>query len=282
MFCKNCGTELRENMKFCTGCGSPVAVAVEEPVEAPVEAPVEVPVETPVEEAAPMAWEVAPNLETPAQPEPEPEPSPEPAPAPTPVWEEDPGDGTVYHVPAQEMPIPEPPMEEPPMPKAKKGGKVLPIILAALLVLALAATGFFLWKYLDAEDTIEELEGTRSNLTREVADLESELSSSNNELERVSSQYAELKNRNDILQQDYNLLYNEYSNVTDTYGSLYSEYENILEVYDFFMEFAVICSDDSTNYYHTYFCNDINWNGFWIFNIDYAKSEGWEPCPNCH
>ena len=62
-FCQNCGAELKEEMKFCAACGTPVAVAPAE-APAPVAEPVQAVEAAPV--AAPVAVEEAPVAPQPA------------------------------------------------------------------------------------------------------------------------------------------------------------------------------------------------------------------------
>ena len=50
MFCKNCGKELPDSAKFCSGCGTPVISEVTAPGVEPPQPPVE---ETPVSPAPP-------------------------------------------------------------------------------------------------------------------------------------------------------------------------------------------------------------------------------------
>lgn len=266
MFCKFCGKELQDGMKFCTGCGNPVTVKAPEPQQ--VEDPVE---ETPVPEVAPL------TEETTSLPQEQPETQ-------TPIWEADPGDGTVYHVPANDIPpLLDEPMEEPifeePAPKKKKN---LPmILLSAGLALMVLAAGFFLWRWLTTAGEADDLRKDKSSLERKVTKLEDELDNANRDLTEANEEYDEINSAYIDLQNQYNLLYGNYDEMVQNAAASATEFAQIQEVYDFFMEYAVICCEDS-EYYHTYYCKDINWSAFWIFNIDYAVSEGREPCPYCH
>lgn len=124
-FCKNCGTQLAEGAAFCPSCGTPApapdvagAAVVPEPPAAPVEAP-EVP--------AAVAPPVAPPA---AYPPPAAPPGPGFAPPQPPAYP-----------PAAYAQAAVPP---------KKGGKgAITAIVVLVLVAALAAGGWFLWKYLE-------------------------------------------------------------------------------------------------------------------------------------
>ena len=133
MFCRNCGKEIREGSKFCTGCGTPVPAPAAP--TAPVEETPAVP-ETPVEEIptvpeTPVEAPAAPVEETPAVPETPVEAPAAPVEAPAAVAVEEPA---------------APDAEEPAPAKKKKGkGKVIAIIAVCVaLVGALGVGGFFL------------------------------------------------------------------------------------------------------------------------------------------
>ncbi|NMC56273.1 MAG: zinc-ribbon domain-containing protein [Eubacteriaceae bacterium] len=53
---------------------------------------------------------------------------------------------------------------------------------------------------------------------------------------------------------------------------------------DFFDKSAGIVIDDKTKYYHTYNCEVFQntKKGYWIYNVEAAKDEGYKPCPKCH
>ncbi len=55
MFCKNCGNQLADDVKFCSVCGAPVDTTAPTQDPTPVEPiPAEIPVETPVENLDPI------------------------------------------------------------------------------------------------------------------------------------------------------------------------------------------------------------------------------------
>lgn len=72
------------------------------------------------------------------------------------------------------------------------------------------------------------------------------------------------------------------SALEDEVGALEAEKEETASELDFYESYAVIVADDGTELYHAYGCDDLDISSFWIYNIDAAKNEGYEPCPKCH
>ncbi len=61
----------------------------------------------------------------------------------------------------------------------------------------------------------------------------------------------------------------------------YSEkYLSIEDEYYFYHNYAVIVTDSGYRY-HTYGCSHLNFDSFWIYNINAAKSQGYTPCLDC-
>ena len=54
----------------------------------------------------------------------------------------------------------------------------------------------------------------------------------------------------------------------------------VQDEYDYFHKHAVFCSDWN-NYYHSYECSDWDTSGFYIFNTENAKYQGYRACPRC-
>ena len=54
--------------------------------------------------------------------------------------------------------------------------------------------------------------------------------------------------------------------------------EERLEFYD---ENIVLVNDDGTDRYHKYDCYKFGDYDFWAFNVEFAESHGYEPCPDC-
>ena len=94
-FCPNCGARLTEGVKFCTECGTKVAVPAPAPAPEPVYT---APVEPAYVEPKPEPAYVAPEPE-PAYVAPEPASEPEPAPEPEPAYQP-PVSGPAYEAPA--------------------------------------------------------------------------------------------------------------------------------------------------------------------------------------
>lgn len=124
MFCKKCGNEVKDFMKFCTTCGTPV--------------PEEEAVVPPVQEAVPEAEEPVAEAQTTEEPVVEVPIAEEPRPVEEPVVED-----TAPEVTAEE-PVAVPVAEPVQKPKKKKKGKgVLITVIVVLLVAALGVGGWF-------------------------------------------------------------------------------------------------------------------------------------------
>jgi RNA polymerase subunit RPABC4/transcription elongation factor Spt4/type II secretory pathway pseudopilin PulG len=136
-FCKNCGTQLAEGAAFCPSCGTPApapnvegAAVVPEPPAAPVEAP-EIPAapEAPAPVAPPAAY---------------PPPAAPPAAYPPPAAPPGPG-----FAPPQPPAYPPAAYAQAAVPPKKGGKGAITAIVVLVIVAALAAGGWFLWKYLE-------------------------------------------------------------------------------------------------------------------------------------
>lgn len=79
MFCPNCGSQIEENERFCSGCGTPITAQSNPSDTTPPPTPVQ-PTPTPLEGGQPIA---ATPLSTPATPESEQSAAATPAPIPT-------------------------------------------------------------------------------------------------------------------------------------------------------------------------------------------------------
>ena len=63
-------------------------------------------------------------------------------------------------------------------------------------------------------------------------------------------------------------------------NSYRDSYYDILSTYNFYYNHAA-CVDKHSSYYHKYDCSDFDSSYFWIFNTEYARDEGYIPCPKC-
>jgi len=72
-----------------------------------------------------------------------------------------------------------------------------------------------------------------------------------------------------------------YNDIFLTCYQLADEMDNLKEEYLFYREFAVVVSE-TNNYYHRHSCDNINFDNFWIYNIEYAKYLGHSACPECN
>ena len=145
MFCRNCGKQLSDTAKFCSGCGTPVARKMEAPK------PVEMPqVEEPKPVEMPKAEESKP-VEMPKTEEPKPVEMPK---IEEPKQETQAGTEEQYVEERQpETPVPPtmPPYMPPQQPEKKKkksGGVIIAIeiIVVIILLIAIAVGAIFLFK----------------------------------------------------------------------------------------------------------------------------------------
>ncbi len=55
----------------------------------------------------------------------------------------------------------------------------------------------------------------------------------------------------------------------------------ISDEYHFYHDHAVIVTESGSRY-HSYGCYHLNYDSFWIYNVEAAKSEGYTPCKDCN
>ncbi|MBR2615548.1 MAG: hypothetical protein IKC69_02600 [Clostridia bacterium] len=107
---------------------------------------------------------------------------------------------------------------------------------------------------------IEELEGKLEEASGKVTELEADLKDSEDQLKNVQSELNTTKTELDGEKNNANTL------------------RQFLEFYE---KFIVFVSDDGTNRYHTYGCEEFDSSSFLAFNVDAAISQGYTPCPHC-
>lgn len=95
-------------------------------------------------------------------------------------------------------------------------------------------------------------------------------------------------NLNQSLTLDVINLQNDYSETIEFKNryksSLYdlkNSYSEMIKEYNFYHNYAVIVFENDP-YYHTYDCDHVDDNSFWIYNVEAAISEGYQPCPYCN
>ena len=101
------------------------------------------------------------------------------------------------------------------------------------------------------------------------------------ELKSAQSAFSELQTKMSDLAKEYERLENNYDQVRSARDSAIKTREWMKEELDFWQHYAVIVTEYGEKY-HTYGCNYIEGNTFWIFNIDAAKSKGYTPCSVCN
>lgn len=73
------------------------------------------------------------------------------------------------------------------------------------------------------------------------------------------------------------------NNLYDRINKLNTECEEMRPSYWFYENYACVVSDTSDGKYHRYNCSCLDdATGFYIFNIEYAKALGYEPCDICN
>lgn len=67
----------------------------------------------------------------------------------------------------------------------------------------------------------------------------------------------------------------------DLWEAAQSELDEIKPEYDFYHDHACVVTDSGEKY-HRYGCGSLNLDLFWIYNIEYARYLGYEPCSHCN
>lgn len=144
---------------------------------------------------------------------------------------------------------------EPTISKPRKHSKSFFVILIALIIVSI----FSLTTIIYQQTVINEQETKCTELDEDY--------------DKLSLQYSTLRN-------NYNNLKNDYDSIVDEYNSIEDEYNSIEDEYEFYRYYAV-CVNKNSVYYHYYDCDRFDISSFWIYNIDAAKSKGYDPCPEC-
>ena len=92
-----------------------------------------------------------------------------------------------------------------------------------------------------------------------------------------------------ILQQidinDYtNIVREKHNTIKEKDEEFWEEFKkrlNLQQKLNFYEKNAVIVSDDGTNLYHKYGCEDLDLSYFWIYNTENAKHQGYVPHSKC-
>lgn len=89
--------------------------------------------------------------------------------------------------------------------------------------------------------------------------------------------YDELKEECSTLKEECNALKEERDALKEDYNELEDDY-------NFYYEYATmidVTNNSDDGYYHRRDCKNCEFDNFYIYNIDYAKSKGYKPCPEC-
>lgn len=191
----------------------------------------------------------------------------------------------------------------------KKPRRIVPIVLAVLLVIFSAISVYFFTTVTSQkvalrlrEASVRSREQEYDAMTAQVADLENKIASLENELSLKDSQIETLAksvssaessaNQTEFdrktqqeefekLQQQYDALAEENSALQaqfDEYKVSVSEQEKKAKFLD---DYVVFVENDGTGYYHRYDCNHFAKKTFWAYSRKLAEGSGFAACPNC-
>ncbi|MBQ9166131.1 MAG: hypothetical protein IJX71_04325 [Oscillospiraceae bacterium] len=82
-------------------------------------------------------------------------------------------------------------------------------------------------------------------------------------------------------QNEISYLEQQLSNARNTVSTLQAENAQLQDAADFLDNYIVIISDDGSNLYHRYGCDDLDTSSFWAYNI-HAATDDYDPCPVCY
>lgn len=71
------------------------------------------------------------------------------------------------------------------------------------------------------------------------------------------------------------------NSANSTISDLQAENARLEQAANFLDQYIVIISDDGTNLYHRYGCEDLDTSYFWAYNINAATGD-YDPCPVCY
>ena len=144
--------------------------------------------------------------------------------------------------------------------------KIISIVSCVLLFISLICIVLMAIVIKNKEEQIKEKENIIIEKEKIIAENESNLK----KLEKKAKEYSSLKNKYDSDIEDKEKETKIWKN----------KYYGIKDEYDFYNSHAVIIGDDDY-FYHTYSCKYLDLRSFYIYNIENAKAQGYEPCPYC-
>lgn len=172
----------------------------------------------------------------------------------------------VVAAPVVEIPIEEvyePPVVQtysepaPQKPKKRTGLIILVVILAVLFA---ASATFNVIQYLSNDELSSSVEA----LQNDVDDLEEDADKA------ASKHKTEKSELNDRIE-----------NLEAEKSELEEEVAGLSEVNEFVDEYVVFIEDDDTDWYHKFSCSRFKGDSFWVYNLNAAEYNGYEPCPYC-
>ena len=109
-----------------------------------------------------------------------------------------------------------------------------------------------------------------------------------NESSKLNDRIVDLKNKESTLKDEINTLRTEKLNLSiekkeceKKYDSLLDEFLGVTDELIFYQAHVVFVSDDGTNKYHMYECEDFDDYSFWAYNTEAAISKGYRACKKC-
>lgn len=119
-------------------------------------------------------------------------------------------------------------------------------------------------------------------LQSENSDLKDELEVANETIAEMDEEIFNLQEQNSAWEVNVDELCKELEESEDLNTRMLSENYDLWEQCNFFDQYAGIVTVSGKKY-HTYNC--YHWqtgSDFWIYNIDAAEANGYEPCLDCH
>ncbi|MBQ7836443.1 MAG: copper transporter [Clostridia bacterium] len=159
--------------------------------------------------------------------------------------------------------------------KKKFNKLIIPIIIMGVVVVALAvALGIQIGAMGSKNDKISSYKSQVSGLEAEIDELEAAIDSAEAQIEEGKGEYEALESEKLEVE-------SEKEDVQGEYDRFKMQHSDCGDALAFFNQHAVVLPDDDTGIYHKYGCPYLDTSYFWIFNSEYAKSEGYTSCSHC-
>lgn len=134
----------------------------------------------------------------------------------------------------------------------------------------------------------DRLRGEVAALTKDMESLqevydsmEEESASLKEDYDALMEKSSALEAKNGTLSKTLISLNEEFTALSEEVITLKADYQIIQPEYEFYHKNAVIVYSDDTKLYHQYGCSRGENKSFWIFNLEFAISRDYMPCPAC-